>query len=87
MAPGWDELPLPCSVPGCPRLTNAAGVYCDQCDMGAGIKGWSRSRDDAWLAYVDCDGIRSIPLPQGMNYEAARELLGGAKSNPDGRPF
>ncbi|MDQ0755771.1 hypothetical protein QFZ61_001758 [Arthrobacter sp. B3I4] len=76
---GWDDVPQSCSVSGCPRFRNAAGVYCDQCDIGGGISGWSRSRDDAWLAYVDCDGIRTIPLPRGMNYEAAREMLGGAK--------
>ena len=85
MASVWDELPLPCSVPGCPRLANAAEVYCDPCDMGADIEGWSRTRDDAWLAYVDCDGIRIIPLPQGMHYEGARELFRGAKSMPDGK--
>jgi len=68
----------PCSVPECTSFANAAGVYCNACDAEGMPEEWSRSRDEAWLAYVDCEGIRLIPLPPGMEYEAAQSRLGTA---------
>jgi len=65
----------PCSNPECSELANAAGTYCDRCDGWCMPKNWSRSRDEAWLAYVDCEGIRLIPLPRAMDYDGVRHLL------------
>lgn len=65
----------PCSVPACRGLANAAGRYCDACDATGTPANWSRSRDEAWLAYVDCEGIRLIPLPQAMDFDGVSRLL------------
>lgn len=54
---------LPCSTPDCLRLANAAGFYCDQCDVKDVPEGWSRTRDEAWLVYKKCPDVEAIPLP------------------------
>lgn len=69
----------PCSVPECVHFANAAGVYCDGCDEKGMSKNWSQSRDDAWLAYIDCEGIRLLPLPNGTDYEAVQNRLRGSR--------
>lgn len=54
---------IPCSTRGCRRLANAAGWYCDECDLNGMPEGWSRTRDEAWLAYKKSPDIEAIPLP------------------------
>lgn len=69
----------PCSTPGCFGLANAAGRFCDRCDAAGMRNDWSRTRDDAWLAYVDCEGIKLIPLPQSLDYDGVKGLLQGSQ--------
>lgn len=42
---------LPCSTPDCRGLANAARRYCEECDFAGMPESWSRTRDEAWLAY------------------------------------
>lgn len=55
---------IPCSTRGCSGLANAAGYYCDDCDSTGFSDGWSRTRDEAWLAYKTSPEIGAIPLPR-----------------------
>lgn len=54
---------VPCSTQGCSGLANAAGYYCDDCDSAGFPDGWSRTRDEAWMAYKSSFEIDAIPLP------------------------
>lgn len=53
----------PCSTPPCCAMANAAGKYCDSCDSKGMPEGWSRTRDEAWLAGRSTAQIKAIPLP------------------------
>ncbi|MDQ1059748.1 hypothetical protein QFZ23_003649 [Arthrobacter globiformis] len=65
---------VPCSNLGCLGLANVAGVYCDECDAFRMLEGWSRTRDEAWLAYKTSPEIDATPLP-GRTYSYRRNLL------------
>lgn len=66
---------LPCSTRGCMGRANAAGVYCDECDSAGMPEGWSRTRDEAWLAYKTSPEIDAIPLPDRTYEGSGRKLI------------
>lgn len=70
---------VPCSVLGCRGLANAAGAYCDECDAKGMPDGWSRTRDEAWLAYKASPEVAAIPLPERNNSGRRLFLVPGGK--------
>lgn len=55
---------LPCVTEGCTDPAMEATDQCSACYDSSGYsRGWSRSKDIAWLAYKSCSEVQSIPIP------------------------